>query len=107
MTGNGTSTSTVLTATVPAADLGFSATSAATIKLFGIEVSETGYSSNEATAALISTGFGYGTNQAVNTVNSFTSTAATGVPEPGTWASLGAGVVARVLVQRFRRRSVA
>ncbi len=95
-TGNGTSTSTVLTLTVPATDLGLTANTASTIKLFAIQISETGYSSNEATVA-VTGNLGYGNTQTISAVNSFTS-----VPEPSTWGLLLLGVGGLVIVQRRR-----
>ncbi len=93
---------TVLTETVPAADLGLTANSGATLKLFALQVSETGFSSNEATVAVTGNS-GYGNTQTISAVNSFASA----VPEPGTWATLASGIGILVAVQRFRRRSVA
>ena len=86
---------TVLTDTVPAADLGLSANTAATLKLLGIQVSETGYSSNEATVSLTGN-LGYGNTQTIGGVNTFVA-----APEPGTWAILlTGGLGALALVRR-------
>ncbi len=93
---------TVLTETFPATDLGLTANSGATLKFVAIQVSETGYSSNEATVALTGN-LGYGNTQTISNANSFASA----VPEPGTWAMLASGIGILVTVQRFRRRSAA
>ena len=88
---------TVLTETVPAAVLGLTANSVATINFVAIQVSETGYSSNEATVALTGN-LGYGNTQTISAVNSFTAA----VPEPGTWSMALLGLGGLVLIQRRR-----
>ncbi len=95
--GNGTSTSTILTATVPAADLGLTANTAASLELLGIQISETGYSSNEATVG-ITGNLGYGNAQTIAGVDTFVAT----VPEPGTWGMALLGLGGLIVVQRRR-----
>ena len=99
-TGNGTSTSTVITATVPRTDVGLTNTTG-TLKLLAIQVSESGYSSNEATVALTGTQ-GFGQTQTISAVNTY----AVPVPEPGTWAMLIVGGLGGLALIR-RRQSAA
>ena len=97
VTGGG---STVLTANIPAVNFGLSSFSGKTLKFLAIEVSETGFSSNEATVTLTGNS-GFGNTQTVSSATANTFTAA--VPEPGTWAMLAAGFGALVSIQRIRR----
>lgn len=96
-TGNGTSTPTIFTATVPAADLGLVANTAASVKLFAIQVSETGYSSNEATVPLTGS-LGYGNTQTIGGVDSFSA-----VPEPATWTLSLLGGFGLIVFARRKR----
>lgn len=86
--------------TLPATAIGLTAFSGATLKFVAINVSNTGFSSNEATVGL-SGNSGYANTQMITGTNSFTSA----VPEPGTWAMIALGVGGLIAVQR--RRSVA
>ena len=97
-TANG---STVLTETVPAGALNLTPNAAASLRLLAIQVSETGYSSNEATVGITGGPQGYGNTQTIAGVNTFT-VATAGVPEPSTWAWLLLGVGALAISQRRR-----
>lgn len=99
--GDGTNTSTVFTMTVPAVDLGLTANTTAALKLFAIQVSETGYSSNEATVG-ITGNLGYGSTQTITSVNNYLVT----VPEPGTWAMLVTGALGTLVLARLRKQVV-
>lgn len=79
----------VETLDVPAADIGLTPYSGSTLKMVAMEVSESGYSSDEATVELTGTE-GWGGTATISNVDRFTAQAA--VPEPGTWALMGAGM---------------
>jgi hypothetical protein len=84
---------------LPAVDFGLSSFSGNTVKFVAIEVSQTGYSSNEATGSLTGNN-GYGNTQTMTSVNTFT---AASVPEGSSTALLGCGAGALVLLCRGRR----
>ena len=95
---------TVLTATVPATDLSLTANAGASLKLFALQVSETGFSSNEATVA-VTGNLGYGNTQTISAVNTFTA-AAVGAPEPSTLATMLVGGMGALALARRRARVV-
>jgi len=83
-----------------AADLGLSAFSGATLDFLGMEVSETGYSSSEATVPVSGTA-GWNNSQTAEEVDMF---AVASVPEGSSLTFVVAGAVVLVLVQRRRLR---
>ena len=93
-TSNG---NTILTETVPATQIGLMANTAATLKLVGIQVSETGFSSNEATVAVTGNS-GYNNTETISDVNTFVAT----VPEPSTWGMALLGLGGLIVLQRRR-----
>ena len=93
---NGTATYSL---DVPAADLGLTAFSGAALKFAAINISNTGYSSSEATVGLTGN-LGYGNTQTLTSVDTFTAAA---VPEPGTWAMLAASAFGALAVTGRRR----
>ncbi len=91
----------VATLDLPASDFGLSSFSGNTLKFVAIEVSETGFSSNEATEPL-SGNQGWGNTQTLQGVNSFT----TAVPEASTFGLLACGAGVILVWKRNRRASV-
>jgi hypothetical protein len=87
----------VVTLDLPSADFGLSGYSGATLNFVALEVSETGFSSGEATATLTGAE-GWGNTQTLTSVNSFTA-----VPEPGSWGLLAGGLVVLSGMPRLRR----
>ncbi len=79
---------------IPAADLGLSSVSGATLQMMAIYVSNEGQSSDEATVTL-SGNSGYGQTQTVTSVNEFTEAAP--VPEASTLWMLACGAAALVV----------
>lgn len=96
-TGNGNSTSTVLTFTVPATALGLTANTTGALKLFALQVSETGYSSNEGTVG-ITGNLGYGNTQTITSVNNFAV-----VPEPSVCILAAMGGTALAVMRRRQK----
>jgi hypothetical protein len=82
---------------LPAVDFGLNTFSGDTVKFVAIEISQTGYSSNEATTTLNSPGGqGYGQTQTLTGVDIFPL-----VPEP---SNLGIVVLAAAVLPALRRR---
>ena len=95
-----TQSGSTFTVDVPEADLGLSSATAANLELLAINVSNTGYSSNEGSVALAGND-GYEGLLTAGSANAFTAPAA-GVPEPGTWAMLLTGTAGLVALGRRR-----
>ncbi len=85
----------VMSVDIPAVDFGLSAFSGANLKFSALEVSETGYSSNEGTESLTGN-FGWGNTQTMTSVDTFTAA----VPEPSAMGLVFCGGVAALLMRR-------
>jgi hypothetical protein len=99
--GNGesyTRSGNVWSVDLPAVDFGLSSFSGDTIKFVAIEISQTGYSSSEATATLTGTQ-GWGSSQTLSTVDTFAL-----IPEPASGAALACGAGLLLLLRRRGRR---
>jgi hypothetical protein len=88
----------VATLDLPTSDFGLSSFSGNTLKFVAIEVSETGYSSNEATESLTGNQ-GWGKTQTLQGANSFT----TAVPEASSVGLLACGAGVMLAWKRNRR----
>jgi len=88
----------VMSVDIPAVDFNLSAFSGATLKFAALEVSETGYSSNEGTEG-VSGNEGWGNTQTITSVDTFT----VAVPEPSAVGLVLCGGVAALLMMRRSR----
>jgi hypothetical protein len=93
-------TPTVATLDLPAADFGLSSYSGGTLTFFGIQVSESGYSSNELIGSATGSG-GWGNTQTVTVANTFTAA----VPEASIVGLLACGAGVLLAWNRSRRAS--
>jgi len=88
----------VMSVDIPAVDFGLSSFSGDTLKFAALEVSETGYSSNEGTMG-VTGNFGWGNTQTMTSVDTFT----VAVPEPSAVGLVLCGGVAALLMRRQSR----